>query len=51
MSQTEADEAEDLGTETILVYCRRCGRTWEVFAETPRGSWRCPGEPSHDGNN
>ena len=48
MSQTDAYEVEDLGTETILVYCRRCGRTWEVFAETPRGWWRCPGEPHDD---
>jgi len=49
MSQTDAYEVEDLGTDTILVYCRRCGRTWEVFAETPRGWWRCPGEP-HEGD-
>jgi hypothetical protein len=49
MSQTEVYEVEDLGTETVLVHCRRCGRTWEVFAETPRGWWRCPGEPHDEG--
>jgi hypothetical protein len=37
MSLTDAYEVEDLGTETFLVHCRRCGRRWEVFAEAPRG--------------
>ena len=45
MNLTDTYEVEDIGTETLWVRCRRCGRVWEVFEETPRGWWRCPGEP------
>jgi hypothetical protein len=47
MSLTDTYEVEDIGVEAMWLRCRRCGRTWKVYDATPRGSWRCPGEP-HD---
>jgi len=47
MSLTDTYEVEDIGVEVMWLRCRRCGRTWKVYDGTPRGSWRCPGEP-HD---
>ena len=49
MSITDTYEVEDIGTETVWVRCRRCGRMWGVFDEAQRGWWRCPWEP-HDRN-
>ena len=42
VSLTDTYEVEDIGAETLMARCRRCGRTWEAFAEAPRGWWRYP---------
>ena len=47
MIRPDVYEVEEIRSEALWLRCRRCGQVWEVFAETNRGWWRCPGEP-HD---